>query len=522
MSNPRDKKLVPLNPNLTKPSKPAFYGTAGYRLNTPDLNNVLCRASIIAYIRSATFAGKYIGLYITASHNPGDYNGIKFVDFNGNMLDEAWENASNELVNCSDQDFDSTINKILRQNSNYSSLQDSIRGHVIIGRDTRESGVSITANIKEVLEKHYKCTVYDYGVVSCPEMHFLIRKSNEANTMVDKEVYIKHLLKNFEELSSLTKKNIDVGIDTANGVGKIKIEEIQKLKPNCGFKILNLPELNVLNQDCGADFIKTKRTIPKLDKTKVPICASFDGDVDRLILFTKEGKIFDGDAQCVYLTELCKRELQKEGLNYEIGVVLSYYSNFGAIDYLKSRGFPVILSQTGVKNFVKESKKFDIGLFYEPNGHGSVYFSKRLLDKLEEKGVNSVLRIISRIFDPCVGDAVANLLVFKGVIDSASDFDVYRENVSRLLTVRIKNKESIKVDQSYRVLDQKIQKKIDEQVLTYKGRAFVRPSGTEDLVRVFAECPNATDCDKMALNIAQMIYDNCEGQGPHPEINYMN
>jgi phosphoacetylglucosamine mutase len=523
-SNLKEKKISPLNQNLTKPKKQAFYGTAGYRLNTPDLNNVLCRASIIAYIRSATFAGKYIGLYITASHNPVEYNGIKFVDFNGNMLDESWENASNELVNCEDKDFDSIINKILRQNSNISNIQDAIKGQVIIGRDTRESGIDISKHIKEVLEKNYRCTVYDYGVVSCPEMHFLIRKSNEANKMVPKETYLNHLMKNFNELISLTSKNLEMGVDTANGVGQIKINEIKKLKSDCGLEILNKPEFNILNKDCGADYIKTTGKIPKLNEFRnaSSVCASFDGDVDRLILFDQKGKIFDGDRQFVFLTDVIKSELINEGLlSYEIGVVLSYYSNSGAMDYLKQKGVTVVLSQTGVKNFVKESKKFDVGLFSEPNGHGSIYFSKRLIDKLEEKGSNSILKTMARMFDPCVGDAIANLLVFKALLKSTADLEPYRETISRLLIVKIKDKNLIKVDSTYRVIDSKIQKKIDEQVLTFKGRAFVRPSGTEDLVRVFAECQDRKDCDKMALNIAQMIYDNCDGQGPHPEISYL-
>lgn len=521
MNTTKVTKKPALNPNLTKPATQAYYGTAGYRLNTPDLNNVLCRASIIAYIRSATFAGKFIGLYITASHNPIDYNGIKFIDFNGNMLDESWEIASDELVNCEDQDFNAIINKTFRQNSNYSNMNDSIRGNIIIGRDTRDSGIQLSKNIEDVL-KGYRCNVFNYDQVSCPEMHFLIRRCNEVNEKVDHDIYMKHLLNNFNELAKITNKSMYFGIDTANGVGKLKIDKILESDPKFGFEVLNEADKAVLNKDCGADYIKTKNAIPKLKKTSAALCASFDGDVDRLMLFTQEGRIFDGDSQCVFIAELIKNELVKERLNYEVGVVLSYYSNSGAMDYLRSKGFPVVLSQTGVKNFVKESKKFDIGVYFEPNGHGSVCFSKRFLEKVDEKGENSVIRILTRMFDPCVGDAIANLLVLKGTLNSVSDLSKYKENFSRLLTVKVKDKNSIKVDQNYFVLDQSIQKKIEEKILLYKGRAFIRPSGTEDLVRVFAESANETDCDKLALQVAQIVYDSCDGQGPHPEISYNN
>lgn len=519
MNSQKTQKKPVLNPNLTKPVNQAFYGTAGYRLNTPDLNNVLCRASLIAYIRSATFAGKFIGLYITASHNPTDYNGIKFIDFNGNMLDEVWEQASDELVNCDDSDFNPIINKIFRMNSNYSNMTESIPGNIIIGRDTRESGVILSKNIEDVL-RSYRCNVYNFGEVSCPEMHFLIRKSNEMTRKVENDVYIEYLYKHFLDLIKITKSNVDFGIDTANGVGKAKIEHLQRLKPDIGFEIINDPEKNILNKDCGADFIKTKNTVPKLLKTEAQFCAAFDGDVDRLILFTQDGRIFDGDAQCVFLADLIKKKLEDHDITCNVGIVLSYYSNSGAMDYLKAKGFPVVMTQTGVKNFVKESKKFDIGIYFEPNGHGSMHFSKKFLEKIEEKEGTEFFKILVKMFDPCVGDAVANLLVLKATLKAPSDMSRYKPNYSRLLTVRVKDKNSIKVDPSYVVLDPTIQRKIEEQILMYKGRAFVRPSGTEDLVRVYAESPNESDCDKLALQVAQIVYDCCDGIGPHPEISY--
>lgn len=514
----KSSKKSTLDENLTKPSKNAYYGTAGYRLCTNDLNNVLCRASIIAYIRSSTFAGKYIGLYVTASHNPIEYNGIKFIDFNGNMLDEYWEKESDELVNCNDEDFDAIINKIFRHNSNCKNLSEAIAGNVIIGRDTRESGNKLVENITKVL-KSYKCNVIDYGIASCPEMHFVVRKCNENKKIIDKSVYLNHLYENYQQLCKITGNTIGFGIDTANGVGKVKIEEILKKDPSFNVKILN-EETGILNKDCGADFVKTKMMAPQLKKSEHSLCASFDGDVDRLILYTKDDTILDGDAQSVFIAEIIENEMRKENIKAEIGVVLSHYSNMGAMDYLKSKGFKVVLAQTGVKNFVKEARNYDVGIYFEPNGHGSVTFSKKFKETVEGIKTPTILKNLVQMFDPCVGDALANLLVLKGTLRSADDLRKYRENYSRLMTVKIKDKNVIKVDQDNRVLSPAIQKKIDEEVMKYHGRSFVRPSGTEDLVRVFAESPVQLDCDKLALKVAQIVYDNCEGVGPHPEIDY--
>lgn len=517
----KSMKRHSLNKNLAKPQVAIYYGTAGYRLCTPDLNNVVCRASLIAYIRSATFAGKFIGLYITASHNPIEYNGVKFIDFNGNMLDESWESASDELVNSDEQDFNTIINKIFRQNSNYSNMNDSIRGNVIVGRDTRVSGVHLTESIKEVLGA-YRCNVFDYGEVSCPEMHFLIRKCNERNRMVERSEYVDHLLRNFAELRRLTGTDYGFGIDTANGVGKLKMEEIVGKDSGFTAEVLNLDN-GVLNKECGADYIKVNKTVPKLKKTGYKLCASFDGDADRLILYTQESRIFDGDVQSVFIAELMKSRMEAEELYADICVVLSHYSNMGAVDYLRNHGFTVEMAQTGVKNFVRKARKHDVGIYFEPNGHGSVTFSKRFLERVDSLENKGVIKVLTEMFDPCVGDALANFLVFKSTIKSVDDLIRYKENYTRLMTVKVRDKNVFKVDQNNVVIEPDIQKKIDEQILLFKGsRAFVRPSGTEDLIRVFAESPTESHCDKLALNVAQIVYDNCEGVGPHPEISYNN
>ncbi|KAI4290805.1 phosphoacetylglucosamine mutase [Pancytospora philotis] len=510
-----------LNSNLNRPSAPSYYGTAGYRLNTADLNNVLCRASFIAYVRSSTFAGKYIGLYITASHNPVEYNGIKFIDFNGNMLDEAWEQSSDELVNCDNADFMPMLNRLFRQNSNSSGMNDSIYGNVIIGRDTRESGVSITENIKSLLGE-MRCNVFDYGVVTCPEMHYLIRKSNEAGEMVPKESYINHLYGCYSDLRELTENQLETAIDTANGVAGVKIDELMKLDSRLSLEVLNDPENGVLNKNCGADYVKVHKTQPQIKKSSGAVVASFDGDVDRLIFFGSGMRLFDGDAQAAYIVQHIKALADQEGIDASFGVILSFYSNMGAVEYLQ-KSFKVVFAQTGVKNFVREARNFDVGVYYEPNGHGSVHFSKAFVRQVRAISAEKhQLKLLIEMFDPCVGDALANFLVFKAITKSFDSFIKYKENFIRQLTVKIKDKNRIKTDQNNVVLEPDIQKEIDQVVSSFKGRGFVRPSGTEDLVRVFAECSQEMQCDKLALNIAQIVYDNCDGIGPYPEISYNN
>lgn len=51
-----------------------------------------------------------------------------------------------------------------------------------------------------------------------------------------------------------------------------------------------------------------------------------------------------------------------------------------------------------------------------------------------------------------------------------------------------------------------------------KGRSFVRPSGTEDVVRIYAEAATKEDADRLAAEVALLVYNLAGGVGDLPEI----
>jgi phosphoacetylglucosamine mutase len=48
------------------------------------------------------------------------------------------------------------------------------------------------------------------------------------------------------------------------------------------------------------------------------------------------------------------------------------------------------------------------------------------------------------------------------------------------------------------------------------GRSFVRPSGTEDVVRVYAEAATQEQADELALVVARHVHRVAGGVGPEP------
>lgn len=62
-----------------------------------------------------------------------------------------------------------------------------------------------------------------------------------------------------------------------------------------------------------------------------------------------------------------------------------------------------------------------------------------------------------------------------------------------------------------------LQKEIDAQVKKHElGRSFVRPSGTENIVRVYAEAKTQDSADQLGKAVAQAVYDIAGGIGTPP------
>jgi phosphoacetylglucosamine mutase len=62
-----------------------------------------------------------------------------------------------------------------------------------------------------------------------------------------------------------------------------------------------------------------------------------------------------------------------------------------------------------------------------------------------------------------------------------------------------------------------IQDRINAIVKTYpQGRSFVRPSGTEDVVRVYAEAETRDQTEDLAAKICGLVFDHYGGVGQRP------
>lgn len=506
------------------------YGTAGFRDKANDLDFTLYRMGLLAVLKSKDERGATVGLMITASHNPEEDNGGKLCSPLGEMIDQKWEQFATELINAKDEDFVNILRKISEK------IDYSAPASVFLGRDTRSSSDRLSeaaiAGIK-ALNGGYR----NFGIVTTPQLHYLVVCQNEPTYgEASLDGYYKKLSGAFEKLRQFRKaestSNYDPNlyIDAANGVGAPKMKEFLKYINSLNVQIFNDGSTGALNFKCGADYVKMDQTFP--DGTDIVPCkryASFDGDADRVIYcYSGDDSSFhmlDGDKLASLIAKYLLELVEQTGLNFAVRVVQTAYANGKSTSYIEETlKVPVVCVPTGVKHLHHEAKKYDIGVYFEANGHGTVLFSKHAKSEIQALADNPNAsenqRLIAKklqasidLINETVGDAISDMLLVEAILYdfdwSIQDWDaMYTEYACRQVKVKVPDREAICTTDADRICAQPsgLQDAINVALSEIpNSRAFVRASGTEDVVRVYVEADKQEDVDLLAKEISLLV-----------------
>ncbi|KAF9584634.1 Phosphoacetylglucosamine Mutase [Lunasporangiospora selenospora] len=528
-----------------KPDTTFAYGTAGFRMKANLLDSVIFRAGIVATLRSKKLDGKVIGCMITASHNAAPDNGVKLVDPMGEMLEGSWEAHATTMSNCETNEQLAAYIHTMVSTLNIDLTKPA---RVVFGRDTRPSGDALVAALKDGF-KVLDAESTDMGIITTPQLHYAVRCLNtqgtpEAYGEPTVEGYYKKLADAFKVLvEGKPRSSSTLILDCANGVGAPKFQEMLPfLGDSLAVKIVNddIVDDTKLNLNSGADYVKTQQRGPLgLKMNSQDRYASFDGDADRLVYYyaDEDGtfKLLDGDKiaglAAMFIIELVKAA----GIdNVSVGVVQTAYANGASTQYLRSNlNVPVSCVPTGVKHLHHEAMKYDVGVYFEANGHGTVVFSPSALKTIYTAEESSpaqavairLLRALSEVINQTVGDAFSDLLLVEAILTqrqwTPKIWDqAYTDLPNRLVKVVVQDRSIFKTVDAERKLVEPVglQDAIDAIVLKFRGgRSFVRPSGTEDVVRVYAEAATRSETDELAYRIAGLVFNfNSNGSGPRP------
>jgi phosphoglucosamine mutase len=283
--------------------------------------------------------------------------------------------------------------------------------------------------------------------------------------------YIEFLTKRYESKN----RKLKILVDTANGsASSIAKTLFDKLGVQATF-IHHQPNGTNINDQCGATHLNSLQT--EIQKGTFDLGFAFDGDADRLIAVTGDGKEVNGDA-LIYLNSLHLFSTRK---NIKRKVVITQMSNFGLKKALQDQGIEYIETNVGDKYVQAALKKEKLILGGEQSGH--VIF----LDELNTgDGLLTAIKLLN---------------ILQSTSKSLSELMVsFKQYPQVLKNIAVSNKLEVMAHPAILNLIKDIEKQLGQH-----GRILVRPSGTESLIRVMVEALEPQQCDKYVQEVVSLI-----------------
>jgi phosphoacetylglucosamine mutase len=132
-----------------------------------------------------------------------------------------------------------------------------------------------------------------------------------------------------------------------------------------------------------------------------------------------------------------------------------------------------------------------------------------------QKKARDRLLALRKVCNQAVGDAVSMLFAVVGVMGvqslSVEDWDALYSDlpcVQAKVSVPDRKKAVPNASETRLVEPESLQNKIDALVKQYpQARSFVRPSGTEDIIRVYAEAASPEDAQSLADAVGKAVVE---------------
>jgi len=276
-------------------------------------------------------------------------------------------------------------------------------------------------------------------------------------------------------LASNSYKNLRIGLDCANGASWMIAKAVFNALGASTVVIGAEPDGLNVNTNCGSTHVETLCNLVR--EKHLDVGFAFDGDADRCIAVDENGNIIDGDA----IMYILANRLNSRGMLNKNTVVATVMSNSGFFASLKKAGIECEQTKVGDR-FVYESMiNNDFSLGGEQSGH-------IILKKYATTG-DGILTAIMLAEEMC--DRKSSLAKL------AEPVMLYPQY---LVNLRVKDKNAVMEDNEVLTVLNEVEKLIDG-----RGRALLRQSGTEPVIRIMIESETNELCEKYADIIAKVI-----------------
>lgn len=394
------------------------------------------------------------------------------------------------------------------------------RASVVIGKDTRQSGDMLEAALAAGLTSR-GVTVIHVGVLPTPGVSYLTRHLKaDAGVVISashnpyEDNGIKFFGADGQKLRDATELQIEAAIDRVDALppvtgvdlgGVTNYAEAERLYVNylrthapdlsglriamdCAngaayrvgpkvfqaagadvFAVYTTPDGRNINRECGSTHLDHLQRIVR--EGKYDLGVAFDGDADRALFVDSRGNVVHGDHMLL--------------LN------------------ARARGEKAVVT-TIMANMALEVKLNEAGIPLERTAVGDRYVHERLHDQHLTLGGEQSGHILFLDVSP-TGDGVLTALLTLGSMRALNvTLDALHDDLvmypQTLVNVRVADKKAIAVDPAVQAAVTEAEAKLHG-----KGRVNLRPSGTENLIRVMVEGQDAAEIHEIARVLAGVV-----------------
>jgi phosphoglucosamine mutase len=285
------------------------------------------------------------------------------------------------------------------------------------------------------------------------------------------ERYIQHLLSTVAE--PLT--GLRLVVDCAHGAAAATAPEVYRRAGAIVHAIGDEPDGWNINDGIGSTHLGP--LVEAVRRQGADVGIAHDGDADRCLAVTAQGEVVDGDA----ILAVCALALQEQGRLKDDTVVATVMSNLGFHHTMRAAGITVHTTAVGDRYVLEALRERGLSLGGEQSGH-LVFLDHATTGD----GLLTGLALLSRM--RATGASLAELA------------SVVHRLPQTLINVPVTDR--MAVSESHAVAEAV---NAVEEELGDTGRVLLRPSGTEQLVRVMVEAPSQEQADAVAARLAEVV-----------------
>lgn len=292
---------------------------------------------------------------------------------------------------------------------------------------------------------------------------------------VDAEDALERYLRHVSKAATTRLDALTVVVDCAHGAASIAAPRAYRAAGANVIPIHAEPDGLNINDGCGSTHMQSLRSA--VVSYGADIGLAHDGDADRCLAVDAHGRVIDGDAIMVVLA-LAMHEAGELASDTLVATVMS---NLGLHIAMKSAGIDVRTTAVGDRYVLEELRAGQYSLGGEQSGHLVLPAFGTTGD-----GIVTGLRLMSRMAQTrrTLADLAAPMQTLPQV----------------LINVEVTDKATVADAPSVR--DAVAQA---EEELGDTGRILLRPSGTEQLVRVMVEAADEDTARQLAVRVAESV-----------------